>query len=509
MFLSVLAQTAVEFQRPAIDWHALAPELVLLAAGSLLILLDVIGLDRTTRFSAMLTGMAFLAPLVPIATLAIDGVAGEPRVLFGGSYVVDGYSLAVKAMFLLIGYIVVMLATQYIAEGDYWESEFYTMLSTSVLGMLIMASSRDLITIFVALELLSIPAYLLAAWRKRDLKSNEAGLKYYLMGVFASAIMLYGMSLVFGVTGNTRLTSIREVLAGGLGEEPAITLGIIFVIVGFAFKVSAFPFHMWAPDTYEGAPTPVTAFLAVATKAAGFVALINLIVVGFIDRDEVYKPVIFMIAAASMFAGNFMALRQTNIVRMMAYSGVAQAGFMLAPLIVVGESPAIAQSAVTSIVTYMVIYAAMNLGVFGVIMTVARRTRSGELESMNGLFSYAPGLAVLMTLFVASLAGIPPLGGWFAKFGVFKALIEADSGWGYSLAVIAALNTVIAAAYYFRLTSRMWFDDPAEDADTSSIAIPAPLMAGLAICVIGVLAFGVYPESVTHFTDVGIYAAGR
>ncbi len=290
-----------------------------------------------------------------------------------------------------------------------------------------------------------------------------------------------------------------------IGDEPAVTLGIIFVIVGFAFKVSAFPFHTWAPDTYEGAPTPVSAFLAVASKAAGFVALMNLVVVGFLGREEVFQPLMLVLAAASMTAGNVMALRQTNIVRLMAYSGVAQAGFMLAPLVVVGE-PGLADDAVGAIVTYLVIYAAMNLGAFGVILTVARKTRSGELSSFDGLFSYAPALTVLMTLFLASLAGIPPLGGWYAKF-VFRSLIEADTAWGYALAVIAAVNTVIASAYYFKLASRMWFDDVL-DGDTTRIPLPAPLVAALALCIIGTLVFGVVPETVTHFTEVSLLAAG-
>lgn len=492
-----------EFVRPPIDWHALAPELTLVAAGALLTLIDIIGLDRSRRFAASLAGLAFLAPLIPIATLAVDGVGGEPRELFYGAYVVDGYSLVLKAMFLLVGYVVVLLSTQYIAEGDYWESEYYQLLSASVLGMVAMASARDLITIFVALELLSIPAYLLATWRKRDLRSNEAGLKYYLMGVFASGVMLYGMSLVFGATGSTILAEIGPRLT----DEPAITLGIVFVVIGFAFKVSAFPFHMWAPDTYEGAPTPVTGFLAVASKAAGFVALMNLVVVGFLDREEVYQPLIFILAAASMFAGNFMALRQTNLIRMMAYSGVAQAGFMLAPLVVVGEGPDVADTAIASIVTYMVIYAAMNLGVFGVILTVARKTRSGTIDSFGGLFSYAPALAVLMTMFLASLGGIPPLGGWYAKFGIFRSLVEADTGWGYALAVIAAVNTVIAFAYYGKVASKMWFDD-VPDGDESRIALPAPLVTALGLCIVGTLVWGIVPETVTHFTDVSLLAAG-
>ena len=344
---------------------------------------------------------------------------------------------------------------------------------------------------------------MLATWRKRDLRSNEAGLKYYLMGVFASAIMLYGMSLIFGISGSTILEEINSSISSGESSTSIITLGIIFVIIGFAFKVSAFPFHTWAPDTYEGAPTPVTAFLAVASKAAGFVALMNLVVVGFFGREDVFQPLLWILAALSMTAGNVMALRQTNIIRLMAYSGIAQAGFMLAPLAVAGESIAIADKSVSAIVTYLAIYAAMNLGAFAIILSVARTTQSGQIESYNGLFKTSPALAVMMTIFLASLAGVPPLGGWFAKFSVFTSLTSADTSWGYGLAVIAAINAVIAFGYYGRIAMKMWVEEP-HSSHTSEMKVPVSLSTALAITVATTLAFGIVPGIVTHFTDVSL-----
>src|ERR1044071_8513824 len=217
--------------------------------------------------------------------------------------------------------------------------------------MTVMASARDLVTIFVALELLSTPAYLLAGWRKRDLHGNEAGAKYYLMGVFASAVMLYGMSLLYGFSGSTLLTDIGASIGAG-DARPIVTLGVVLLVVGFAFKVSAVPFHTWAPDTYEGAPTPITAFLAVASKAAGFVALLQVVLIAFPGRTDVVGPLMWVLAAITMTVGNLIALRQTNIVRMLAYSGVAQAGYMLAPLAVFSHDANLARSA---IVTYLVI----------------------------------------------------------------------------------------------------------------------------------------------------------
>ncbi|WP_420639292.1 NADH-quinone oxidoreductase subunit N [Candidatus Poriferisocius sp.] len=482
------------FVRPEIDWHAVAPELTLLGVGAVVTLLDIVLLERGRAYTSALAGIGLLVALIPIVTLA---AAGDTRTMFGGAFVVDDFALILKAMFIVAAYIVVLLSTNYVAEGDYWENEYYGLLLSSVMGMVLMASARDLVTIFVALELLSIPAYLLATWRKADAKSNEAGLKYYLMGVFASAIMLYGMSLLFGVTGDTRLSEISEAVSGG-SSEPVITLGIIFVIIGFAFKVSGFPFHTWAPDTYEGAPTPVTAFLAVASKAAGFVALMQLVHAGFPGRDDVYQPLLWILAVGSMTAGNLMALRQDNIVRLMAYSGVSQAGFMLAPLAVAGD---IGDEAVAAVIIYVLIYAAMNLGAFAVIIAVARRTASGAISSFAGLFRYAPGLTVLMSVFLFSLAGIPPLGGWFAKFAVFRAVVEADTGWGYSLAAIAAVNSVIALFYYAKVARMMWFESAPADADTSTVRVPPSLVSALGLTAAATLLFGIYPPAITHFTE--------
>ena len=451
MIVSLLAQIE-PFERPAIDWHAVAPELTLLFFGALLTLLDVVFLERGRKYTSTLAGIAILATLIPIITLAIDG---NDRFLFEGAFVVDNFALVMKAFFLLSGYVVVLLSTNYVAEGDYWENEYYSLLLAAVLGMVLMSSARDLITIFVAFELLSIPTYLMATWRKRDLKSNEAGLKYYLMGVFASAILLYGMSLLYGVSGSTLLSDIGDVVNRGESTS-AVSLAIVFVIVGFAFKVSAVPFHTWSPDTYEGAPTPVTAFIAVASKAAGFVALVQLVFVAFWGRADVYEPLIWVLSAASMTVGNLIALRQTNMVRMLAYSGIASAGYIMAPLAVAGSSVEIADESLRAVVTYLVIYAAMNLGVFAVVLAIARKTRSAEISSYAGLFHYAPGLTTAMTVFLMALAGIPPLGGWWAKFVVFRALLNARDITGYSLAVIAAVNSVIALYYYLAVLRTMW-----------------------------------------------------
>ena len=475
-----------DFVAPTLDLHALAPEFVLAGVVCVLLLLDVVLLDRAKAIVGSIAGLGLLGSLVPILTLATSD--HPTRTMFGGSYVVDSTSLLLKALFIVSAYVVVLLSTNYIGEGDYWESEYYTLLVSSVLGMTVMASARDLISIFVALELLSIPAYMLAAWSKRDGRSNEAGMKYYLMGVFASAILLYGMSLLYGWSGSTQLSEIGRAI--GEKNSPAVTLGVVFVLVGFAFKVSAVPFHMWAPDTYEGAPTPVTAFLAVASKAAGFVALIQVIGQALVLRMNVMIPVVAVLAALSMTIGNLIALRQTNVIRMLAYSGIAQAGFMLAPFV------ASQYGGIDAIVIYLVLYAATNLGAFAVVMAIARRTRSAEISSFRGLFSYSPGLAVALSVFLASFVGIPPLGIWYGKLSVMRALIESQGRWATVLAIFVALNTAIAAYYYLNVAKTMWFDD-APEGETTPIKVPTSLRFAVGIALVATIALGVAPGPLT------------
>ncbi|MEM7272647.1 MAG: NADH-quinone oxidoreductase subunit N [Actinomycetota bacterium] len=498
--LPMLAQETVEFVRPHIDWHAFAPELILLGWGALVTIIDLVGLERTRRMMPPLTGIGFLLAVVPVLTLW-EQSEDLPRVLFDGAYVVDHYALVLKGLFLISAYVVVLISTQYMADGDYYDSEYYQLVSASVLGMLVMTSARDLVSIFIALELVSIPAYLMAAWRKRDLKSNEAGLKYMLMGVFASGLLLYGMSMLYGAAADTRLEVIGERLIGE-STTPYLILGSLFTLIGFAFKVSAVPFHTWAPDTYEGSPTPLTAFLAVLSKSAGFVGLISIILFALPEMSNVVQPFMWIVAAATMTIGNLIALRQTNMVRMLAYSGIAQAGYMLAPLAVYGDVPDSVQS---SIVTYLLIYAAMNLGAFAVVIVGARKTRSGEIESFGGMFNYAPGLTAAMTVFLFSLTGIPPMGGWLAKFQIFNALLEPGTTAGVSLAIVAAINSVIAAFYYLNVAKQMWFL-PAPEGDNSPIRVPPSLSAAIGITLVFtfISGIGILVLDVTDFAELAI-----
>jgi len=495
--LATLLQQGTPFVRPEVDWHAFAPELVLVGAIVAVLLVDLFTPESSRGVVPQVAGIGLLASLLPVLTLAVDGA---DRAMFGGAYAVDNFALVLKVLFILAAYVVVLLSTNYIAEGDYHEGEYYFLLLASTLGMTLMASARDLISIFIALELLSIPAYMLAAWRKRDPRSNEAGVKYFLMGVFASGIMLYGMSLLYGLTGSTLLTEIGAAISGA-ETMPVLVLGVLFVLMGFAFKVSAVPFHTWAPDTYEGAPTPITAFLAVSSKAAGFVALLQLALIAFPGREDVVEPFFWVVATLTMTVGNLIALRQTNIVRMLAYSGIAQAGYIMAPLAVMGSNP---DGALTSIVTYLLIYAATNLGAFAVVIAVARKTRSAEISTWGGLFEYAPVLTVVMTVFLFSLAGVPPLGGWLGKFVIFRALVQPDlTVAGVTLAVIVGVNSVIAIYYYANVAREMWMK-PVPDGDRTTVRVPFSISAALAMTVVVTLVFGV-SNLATRFGDLASF----
>ena len=493
--LSILV-AAGGFVRPKVDYHALAPEIILAAGICLVLIVDLFVQESKRWITATIAGLVLIGSVIPLVTLAVIG--SDTRSMFDGRYVVDQFSLIMKAMFLIIGYVVVLLSTNEIEEGGYYQGEYYVLLLSAVLGMVMMTSARDLVSVFVAFEFLSIPTYMLAAWRKRDPKSNEAGVKYFLLGVFASAVMLYGMSLLYGVSGSTKLTDIGAYVASHK-VNGVTALAIVFIVVGFGFKVSAVPFHSWAPDTYQGAPTPVTAFLSVGSKAGGFVALVSMVYLTFPSAGKVWQPFIFVLAALTMTVGNVLALKQTNIVRMLAYSSISQGGFILMPFVVAGTKAA--ESSLKTIVVYLLVYASTNLGVFAVVIAVTRKTHSGQISSFGGLLGYAPGLTALMTFFLASLAGIPPFGGWFAKLNAFRAVLEAGTGLGYAIAIIGAVNTVVAFGYYGNLMREMWMK-PAPDGDVAPIKTPPSLLAALGITGLATLALGILPQLVLRFGDL-------
>ncbi|MCC7075914.1 MAG: NADH-quinone oxidoreductase subunit N [Acidimicrobiia bacterium] len=487
-----------------IDWHAVAPELVLTGTVLAVLLVDLLVPNRAKWTLGAVSAVGLLLAVVPLLTLA----AGDlPRETFAGSYVVDEFALVFKGLFIAAGYIVLLLSIDSIEEGAYYRGEFYFLLLSSIAGMFLISSARDLIVLFIAFELFSAPGYLLAAWRKSSLRSTEAGLKYFILGVLSTAVMLLGMALLYGVAGSTKFDAIAAALPGasapevaawlqGVDVQAVAVLGIVAVIIGFAFKVSAVPFHFWAPDAYEGAPIPVTAFLSVSVKAAGFVGMILLLFGALRFSGEIWRPFIWVLSVLTMTIGNLIALRQTNLVRMLAYSSIAQSGYILAPLSVVGLGAEVSQQALQAAVLYLLVYAVMNLGAFGVVIAAARRTNTVDLGSYNGLYRTMPALAAMMTLFMASLTGIPPLAGWLGKFQVFSALASADEPAAWTLVVVAVVNSVIAAVYYMGVVRRMYFEEPdpryhAALLTGGETAPPAPLALALGLLSFGVVLLGI------------------
>lgn len=491
-----------------IDYLALAPELVIVVAILGVLVLDLL-LPRPLKYiTAVVAVFGVSMAAIPLLVMAVDGTT---RAMFDGSFTVDTFALVLKAIFVLSAYLVLLLSVSYIERDRFYQGEYYFLILCSLLGSLVMASSRDLIVLFIGLELTTAPLFLLAGWRKGDVKSNEASLKYYVIGVLSAALLLYGMSLVYGLTGSVLFEDIRAAVADpGLASEPALGLAIILMLAGFGFKVSAVPFHSWAPDTYEGSPTPVTAYLSVNSKAAGFVAMLIVLYQAVPGASAVWAPALWIMAAASMIVGNLSALRQTNIVRLLAYSSIAQAGFMLVPFAAAGVAGTDLTDAFSATVIYLVIFAVMNLGAFAVVIAGARRTGTGDISGWAGLGSYDPKLGVLAAVFFFSLAGIPPLAGWFAKFVMFRSVIIAGGTATVVLAVIAAVNTVFAFYYYARIIKSVWLDDAPAVSLGDREAVPAGSLR-LALAIAGVLTVlvGVFPTIASVFGEASrVLASG-
>jgi NADH-quinone oxidoreductase subunit N len=474
-----------------VDWHAVAPELVLSAAACLVLVADLFLPDEAKWLAMPLSAAGILATLAAVVSLI-----GEDRVTLAGSFEVDPFSLLFKGLFCVIGLVVLAISYNYFRAGRYYQGEYYFLMLCSLLGGIVMASSRDLISVFIAIELISVPAFVMSGLRKRDAKSNEAALKFFLFGVLSTAVMLYGMSLIYGITqGQTNLEAIRGALTG-IGDDPIVVLGVFFVVVGFAFKISAVPFHFWAPDTYEGAPSPVAAFLSTASKIGGFVGLLVLMFRAFPEVADTWRPAFAILATLTMTVGNFIALRQRQIIRLLAYSGIAQSGYVLVAfaLIDAGDIDA-SRQAFQSAVIYLAIYGVMDLGAFAAAVAFARRGGTYFIDDYAGLWQRSPALALLLAGFLISLAGAPPMAGAWAKLFVFLAAIEAGVYW---LAVVMGVNAVVAAWYYLAVVKRMFFDSPEV---SEPVEVPYLLRAAMGVAALALVVAFVYPPVITELAE--------
>jgi NADH-quinone oxidoreductase subunit N len=398
----------------------------------------------------------------------------------GGAFVYDPLARFAKRLFLVSALIGVVASLSLPGEAFRRRAaEYYLLWLASLLGMMTLASARDLVLLFVAFELMSIPLYVLAGFLKREPEAVEASLKFFLVGTVSSAVMAYGLSFVYGTAATTALPGVARALAT---EPPLLVFGLLTVLAGFGFKIAAVPFHMWAPDVYEAASTPFVAWLSVAPKAAGFVAIFRVYLEGVGDRVTLWMPVVAALAALTIVGGNLMALPQQNVKRLLAYSGIAHIGYMLVGL------AAVSASGSAMVLFYLVVYVFANMGAFLVVEVVARSERTEHLNGFRGLAQRSPLLALTMLLFLLSLGGIPFVAGFWAKLYVFWAAAEAGLYW---LVLLGAVLTVVALFYYLRIARRMYIDQPARP---EPVRVPPTMALCVIFCVLAVLAFGLYPS---------------
>ena len=410
---------------------------------------------------------------------------------FGGMVRMDTYSMFFAYLFLAGAAITILMSVRYLEIEGENHGEFYALILLSVIGMMGMAMGMDLVMLFISLELMAISTYVLVGFLRRDRRSNEASLKYLLLGAFSSGIFAYGLSLLYGLTGSTNLQVIGSTLAREYAKNPAnpvLVLAMLTTATGLFFKIAAVPFHQWAPDAYEGAPTSITGFMSVAGKAAAWALLLRIFLWGFMGIRPLYLPVLMFVAIATMTGGNLAALTQTNLKRLFAYSSIAHVGYMLLGLIA-GDRTSPNATGVKGILFYLLVYTFMNLGVFAVITSLRRRDIIGdEIEDISGLWFKAPTEALLMMVFLLSLAGIPPLAGFYGKYFIFLSLIETGH---YALASLAVVYVAVAAYYYIRVVNAMFMGTAAE---LVPVRISPGMKTVLAITGLATIGIGLYPD---------------
>ncbi|OGB90656.1 hypothetical protein A2625_04440 [candidate division WOR-1 bacterium RIFCSPHIGHO2_01_FULL_53_15] len=448
------------------------PELILLGLALLILTYDFVKIIPSRRLLVAVTlgglALSFLSVFLPFLTESAS--AGS---FLSNMYLVDSFSIIFKTLFLLVGLLVVVLNYDFFASAvKKHEGEFYFLLLTSLLGLILMVSSPNLLMIYLGMETVSFTSYLLVGWQKSVQRSSEASLKYFLFGALASAIFLYGVSFFYGLNGTLDLSRVAAMNI----VSPAGFLSILLILFGFGFKIAMAPMQFWCPDVYEGAPTPITAYLSVAPKAAGFAVILRLLTLLNIDL----VTLLALLSAVTMTIGNLAALRQRNIKRLLAYSSIAQAGYILIGLV----SPELGYSAV---IFYLIVYTLANLGAFAAVIYLAEKLGSEDIESYSGFARRSPVMAFAFAVFFLSLIGIPPLAGFIGKFLLFKAAVGAGFLW---LAIVGVVNSVVSVYYYMNVMQIMYF----RNGDESAVKIPAFISLAIWVCLAGVVALGVFPN---------------
>jgi len=513
---SFLAQSVM----PIISWSLIAPEVIVCAAAVIVMLVDAF-VRPTQRW---ITGGLALAGIIAgaIATLWLWSTGNASPDAFNGMIVLDELRLSFTLVFLLVSALTVLISTVWMQREQLPAGEFHSLLLFATVGMMLMASGNDLVIIFLGLEILSIATYVMAGFRRTDVRSNESSLKYFILGSFSSAFLLYGIALMYGATAIAEPgpgESLNRVVAGttniaeiatriGQAQYPALLFaGAAMMLVGFGFKIATAPFHIWTPDVYEGAPTPVTAFMAAGPKAAGFASFIRVFVFGLPfavsastatagSLNHLWVNVLIVMAILTMTVGNVVAIVQDNIKRMLAYSSIAHAGYALVGFIAAGRTTDLTQrhAAITAVVFYLLTYAVMNIGAFAVVQLIARSgDRRTSIEDYRGIGFESPVLAFSLSLFMLSLLGMPLTAGFMGKIMVFGAAIDQKL---YGLVVIGVLNTAISAYYYLRLIIVMFFGE--RTMAWNPPRVPASVAVALVITVLGVLYLGIFPGRVIN-----------
>jgi NADH-quinone oxidoreductase subunit N len=481
---------------PDFNLMVVAPEIVVLVTALLVMMVDLfVAKEQKDRLAWLsLVGVVAAAGL---SYYIWDG--SDPQLQ--GMLVADGYALFLNLVILIAAALAILFSVDYARRVGLAQGEYYTLLLLSTAGMMLMAAAINLMTMFLALEILSIALYVLVGLNRAEQRSAEGALKYLLLGAFASGFLLYGMALLYGQAGTTSLAGLRDYAASLGGEFPPMLLaGLGLMIIGFGFKVALVPFHMWTPDAYEGAPTSVTAFMSVGAKAAGFAALGRLLLYALGDLHGDWVWVLAALSALTMTLGNLAALRQTNVKRMLAYSSIAHAGYIVAGL-AAGN-----QLGTSAVLFYLFAYAFMNVGAFAVLIAVGRleeSARRGEtLDGLTGLAARKPGLAVVMALFMLSLAGVPPMVGFLAKLYVFSAAVQAGLIW---LAVLGVINSVISAYYYLRVVVVMFMRD-ADKAEESIAPVCPAVQVGLGVASVLIVVLGIWPAPILDLARQAVLA---
>jgi NADH-quinone oxidoreductase subunit N len=480
----------IDIRGLGLNYMALAPEIVLTTFALIVLLWDLWTEEKRKLAYVALTGV--VVSLVAVVFSATDPTIRMGADYFGGMVAADMFGFYMKAVLLLIAGLVILLSVDFVEQNlPKYFAEFYEILLFATLGMMFMVGSKDLLMIYLGLEVVSIGSYVLAGVLRKDPRSGEAALKYFLNGALASAILLFGLSLIYGLTGTTYLPEIAFYLSElvtyqFLTAVPIAVAGIIMLVAGFAFKIAAAPFHLWAPDVYHGAPTPITGFFSVGPKGAAFAALLRVFVVGFGAAPwlERWSLLFAVLAAASMFLGNLTALMQTNIKRMMAYSSIAQAGYVLIGVVAAGT--AAYDKAVSAVLFYVAGYAITNLGIFTILTHMDQEGGWQEVSDFNGLARRNPVYAWALLFFFVSLIGIPPTVGFFGKFFLFQAALEGGLLW---LAILMAVNSVISVGYYYGVVRAMFMEEPVKPAlQGSPNSMAAVVITFISVIAVGLLA---------------------